>query len=119
MIKSESYSIDTSEPGFVGIRHVQKWDNGADLGGEIWFERGSLPWVVDTLRACTTTYGFPETSAQKGDDNLQVFESGPEQEPFVNLYNQRPAGSAHGGKYARGFSKPVALRLVDELAGLK
>ena len=42
MIKSESFSIDTSDPGFIHVRHVQKWDNGGDLSGEIWFERASL-----------------------------------------------------------------------------
>lgn len=46
MSKAESSSIDTSEPGFVRMRHVQQSDDGGDLGGEIWFERASLePFV--------------------------------------------------------------------------
>jgi hypothetical protein len=115
-IVNESVSIDAAEPGFVRVTQVRVKDTGQDIGGQIWFERGSLAWVIDTLRACLATYGFPETTAQIGQDSLKVFESGPEQEPVINLFNVRPKDAAHGGVYARSMSRPIAEKLADELA---
>jgi hypothetical protein len=117
--RRELYTIDTSEPGFIHIHHVDREESGLDMGGHIWFERGSLPWVVDTLRACTTTYGFPESVTRIGQDSLKVFESGAEQAPYINLFNVRPADARHGGIFARSFSKPLAKKLVLELAALR
>lgn len=115
-IVKESVSIDAAEPGFVHVTQERVKDTGQDIGGQIWFERGSLRWVIDTLRACLATYGFPETTAQIGQDSLKVFESGPEQEPVINLFNVRPKDAPHGGVYARSMSRPIAEKLADELA---
>lgn len=70
------------------------------------------------MRACMTTYNFAETKVQLGHDNLLVYESGHEQSPFVNLYNERPSGVPHAGGYSRKFSKKVAVRPVDDLAAI-
>jgi len=118
-IVKESCSVDLADPGFVHVIHERVKDTGQDIGGQLWFERASLPWVVTTLRACLATYGFPETATQLGADSLKVFESGPEQAPVVNLFNVRPQAAAHGGVYARSMSRPVAEALVDELAGIR
>jgi hypothetical protein len=115
-IVKESFSIDAGQPGFVHVTQQRVKDTGQDIGGQIWFERGSLRWVVDTLRACLATYGFPETTAQIGQDSLKVFESGSEQDPVINLFNVRPNDAAHGGVYARSMSRPIAEKLADELA---
>lgn len=117
-IQSETYSIDVFEPGFVHVHQVRVKDNGKDIGGHIWFERANLGWVVDTLRACVGTYAFPETATRAGDDSLKVFESGHEQAPVINLFNVRPDGAPHGGVFARTFGKPVAERLVEDLAAI-
>jgi hypothetical protein len=118
-IVKESCSIDVADPGFVHVIHERIKDTGQDIGGQLWFERASLPWVVTTLRACLATYAFPETTTQLGDDSLKVFESGPEQAPVINLFNVRPGTAAHGGVYARSMSRPVAEALVDQLATIQ
>jgi hypothetical protein len=115
-IVKESVSVDVSQPGFVHVVQQRIKDTGQDIGGHLWFERASVPWVIDTLQACLATYGFPETATQLGDDSLKVFESGPEQAPVVNLFNVRPAAAPHGGVFARSMSRPTARTLVDELS---
>jgi hypothetical protein len=117
-VKSESYSIDLAEPGFIHIRQVRVVDGGDDIGGHIWFERASLGWVAPTLRAATSQDGIPKTRTSIGQDSLTVFEGGPEQAPVINLYNVRPAGAPHAGSYVRVFSKQLAARLASELAAL-
>ena len=117
-IVNESTKVDTADPGFIHIRHVQIKDTGVDRGGPIWFERQNLPWVVDTLRSCLTTYAFPRTAVDSGQDSLKIFESGDEQAPIINLFNRRPDGAPHAGVYALMMSKPVAEKLVDELAAI-
>jgi hypothetical protein len=119
MIKQESYSIDTSDPAFIHIHHVQIEDTGVDMGGHMWFERANLPWVVGSLRACVSTYAYPGAETQSGQDHLKVFESGAEQAPIINLRNRRPKDAPHSGVYALMMSKPVAEKLTRELAALK
>lgn len=118
MIKQESYSIDTSENGFIHIHHVQIEDTGVDMGGHMWLERGNLAWAVDSLQTCLSTYGFPGVETQSGQDHLKVFESGAEQAPIINLRNRRPKDAPHGGVYALMMSKPIAEKLTRELAAL-
>lgn len=117
-ILKEAYSIDTSEPGFVHVTYTQLVDNGVDMGGQMWFERANLPWVVDALKTCVQTYGAAKTSTQAGQDSLSVAESGHEQQPFVNLRNRRPADAAHPGAFTVALTKPLAVKFVDELAKL-
>lgn len=117
-IVKESVAVDAAEPDFIHVVQQRIKDTGKDIGGQIWFERANLRWVVDTLRACLTTYGFPETVLQSGQDSLKVFESGPEQQPVVNLFNVRPKDAPHGGVYARSMSRPVAEQLATQLAAL-
>ncbi len=117
-IVNESVTVDTSEPGFIHVTQQRVKDTGQDIGGQLWFEREHLRWVIDTLRACLATYGFPETVLQRGQDSLKVFESGPEQAPVVNLFNVRPKDAPHGGVYARSMSRQVAEELADQLAAI-
>lgn len=117
-IVKETVTVSTPEPGFVHVVQSRVKDSGQDIGGQLWFERENLPWVIATLRACLATYGFPETAVQRGGDSLKVFESGPEQEPVVNLFNVRPKDAPHGGVYARTMSRSVAEQLVEQLAAL-
>jgi hypothetical protein len=119
MIVKESYTLDTSDPNIIHIHHVQVEHNGVNMGGPMWFERKNLPWVVQNLQACLTTYAFPEASLQSGPDDLKVLESGPEQAPIINLLNRRDKDAAHGGVYALLLSKPIAEKLVKELAAIK
>ena len=116
-IVRESFAIAT-QPGFVHIVHDRIKDTGQNIGGQIWFERASLRWVIDTLRACLATYGFPETTTQGGQDSLKIFESGPEQAPVINLFNVRPKDAPHGGTYARTMSRPAVHQLIEKLEAL-
>jgi hypothetical protein len=118
-IRKETVAVDAAEPGFVHVIHQQIYEDlDENMGGDIWFERANLRWVIDTLGACLTTYAFPETELHHGQDNLKVFESGPEQQPFVNLFNTRPKDAPHGGVTANNFSKPIARQLLDQLIAL-
>lgn len=117
-IVRESVAVDAAEPGFIHVTQQRVKDTGQDIGGQIWFERANLRWVIDTLRACLATHGFPEAVLQGGQDSLKVFESGPEQDPVINLFNVRPADAPHGGVYARSMSRPVAEQLATQLAAL-
>lgn len=117
MITRESISADAPEPGFVHVQHEQL-DDGVDMGGQLWFARDNLPWVVQTLEACLNTYGFPRTEEVHGDDSFRVFEAGPEQSPYVHLMNRRDKGLPHGGVYALQISKPIATTLLQHLSAL-
>jgi hypothetical protein len=117
-IVKETVAVETAEPGFVHVTQHRVKDTGQDIGGQLWFERENLRWVIDTLRACLSTYGFPETVLQRGQDSLKVFESGPEQAPLVNLFNVRPRDVEHGGVFARSLSRIVAEELADQLAAI-
>ena len=117
-ILKESYAIDTSESGFVHVTYTQLVDNGVDMGGQMWFERTNLRWVVDALKTCVNSYGSPKTSTQAGQDSLSVAESGHEQQPFVNLRNRRPADAPHPGAFTVALTKPLATQFVDELGKL-
>jgi hypothetical protein len=116
-----SYAIDSSEVGYIRIDHVSiedHWGRPVDMSGALWFERSDLGWVVDRLRTCLTTYPCPEATLAAGSDNLKVFEAGPELAPYVHMHNRRPPASAHGGGYSFAMSRPLAQRLLDELAML-
>jgi hypothetical protein len=114
-ILKESYSIDTSVPGFVHVQYTQLVDNGVDMGGHMWFERANLPWVVDALKTCINVYATPRVALQAGQDSLSVSESGHEQQPFIGLRNRRPADAPHPGAFAVSLTKPLATQFVDEL----
>lgn len=118
-IVKESYSIDTSVAGFIHVHYVQLHANGLDMGGPMWFERSNLRWVVDTLRACATTYAFPRAAHKSGDDDFLIAETGPEQQPFINLSNSRPKTAAHGGVYNLSMTKPIAQQFIAELGAIK
>ena len=117
-IVKESYSIDASDPGFIHVQFTKIIDSGVDMGGPMWFERANLRWVIDTLRVCTTTYAFPETSMQAGQDSLSVLESGHEQQPFVKRRNRRPTDASHPGIFTLSMSKRLVVQFIDELDSL-
>lgn len=120
-IEDESYSIDTSDPSFLGI------DYSATVflpGGphrnaaSVWFERANLPWVVSALRDVINIYGLPDQRIQSGSDSLRIDETGPEPAPFIGLYNKRPADVPHAGAQLVRLTKPLAVRLLTELEQL-
>jgi hypothetical protein len=118
-IRKETVAVDEAEPGFVHVSHQQIiQDSGRDMGGELWFERDHVRWVIDKLRGQLTTYAFPEAELQHGRDRLRVWESGPEQQPFINVFNTRPEDAPRGGMFALSISRPVAEQLLAQLDAL-
>ena len=121
-ILDESYAIDNSNTGFIRIDRsasiVFPWGERS-RSSSVWFERASLPWVTDALRACIGTYGTPCQRTTTGQDSLRIDESGPEPAPFINIYNERPAGAAHEGAQLVSLSKPLAGKLLAELEQLR
>jgi hypothetical protein len=121
-VLNESISVDVSEPGFVRIdrsaRVAMPWGARPD-DSTVWLERTNLPWLLTALRDCVTVYGSPCQRTTAGQDSLRVDESGPEPAPFINIYNKRPAGVAHGGAQLISLTKPAAIQLLSDLERLK
>jgi hypothetical protein len=115
-ILEERYTFDTSDPRFVHIHLVLRIASGEDMGGPMWIERDNVPWVVEQIRACISTYAFERVCLQAGQDNLQVLESGHEQQPMIVVRNRRAADAPHAGPFTLAMSKHLVARFVDELA---
>lgn len=118
IILDERYTIEPIGAAFVRVEHVRVLETGFDTGGRLWMERASALWVAERIRTCIATYGFEPVSIHVGQDNLQVSESGPEQQPLIVIRNRRPAGSPYEGAYSLGLSKPIAGDFADALARL-
>jgi hypothetical protein len=114
LITYESVSVAASEPGLVTVHYAQL-DDGLDMGGRLCIERQSVPAVVELLHACLNVYGFPATARRCGHDNFRVYESGPEQRPFYNIFNRRPEGVPHGGLSGLMLTRAAAEELLARL----
>ncbi|NVB77368.1 MAG: hypothetical protein HOV81_03150 [Kofleriaceae bacterium] len=118
MITAESIDVDSSDPAFVRVRHVQIED-GVDMGGTLVIERASATHLADQLEAATTQYGYPGSETKLGADELRVYESGPEQRPIVNVINRRAAAAPNGGVYGLMMTAPYAKQLAKLLRALR
>lgn len=119
MIVSESYRVDISHPDFVLIEYTGVLDTAAGLLDErrsLWLERQTVPLLVAAIKSFLATSRSPTACVVRGRDRLEVFERGPDQAPYVHLDNDRPTSAPHGGYHSFAMSKPIAHKLVDELA---
>jgi hypothetical protein len=117
-IVSDSYRIEPSEQGFVTLEYSSVMDTGGGLVDErrsLSLERGSLSTLADALRTFLANAESPEISRSVGLDNFRVYESGPEQAPYVNLENERAKDVPHGGFSWFAMSKALAEKLAAEL----
>lgn len=117
-IVSDTYRVDLSDNGFVTLEYSSVMDTAAGLVDErrsLRFELGSLRRVEEALRSFLATAESPELKMSVGQDNIKVYESGPEQAPYVNLENERPKDAPHGGFSWFAMSKPLAEKLAVEL----
>lgn len=120
-IVSDSYVIDSSVSEFICISFSGCRDTGVglvELKAPLWLERSNLRWLIESVRSCLSPEGPLRCERKHGQDDLIVNESGPEQEPCVNVSNVRPADAPHGGTYWYGMGQPLARKLVGELEAL-
>ena len=114
----ESYFIDTSEPDFVHIDHVEIGRRGVEMSCKVWFETANLPWVVDAIRARLTNRALPETGIDSGNDSLRVFETSFDDLSSIAIVNDRTDDAPYGGPHTQILSKSLAEELVDDLADI-
>jgi hypothetical protein len=119
---NETWSIDMSEPAFVRIDRTatvaMPWGTSPDHA-TVWIERQNLPWLVGALRDSIWVYGCPCQRTTAGQDSLRVDESGAEAAPFINIYNERPAGVTHEGAQLITLTKAAAIQLLSDLERLQ
>ncbi len=120
-VVTESYKVYLIEPSFVHVECTAVMDTAVGLrtqNSSLWFERENLPWVVEALRKSLSTYAIGELAHASGDDVITVYESGSEAQPTFNVDNQRSAAVSHSGTFWIGMSRPLAEKLLSELARL-
>lgn len=91
MITNESISVDASEQSFFTVHYV-RLDDGIDMSGRLCFERKNLYLVTELLKGYLSIRGFPEVACHGGNDNFRFYESGSDQQSFINILNRRPDG---------------------------
>ena len=112
-----SETIDVSAEGdLVRVEYHEIRDSGHDLGGVLWVERPSVSWLADALESGLDVHPFPEVSESRGDDNLRLYESGPEQAPVINIINRRAKEASNGGLCGVNVSVDVARKLLTLLS---
>lgn len=114
MITNESISVDASEQFFFTVRYTQL-DDGIDMGGRLYFERTSVYTIIELLNAYFGINTFPEITCQCGHDNFRFYESGSDQQSFINLLNKRPDGVSKSGLSGLMLTKSAARKLFSEL----
>lgn len=117
-IVSETYRVDLSQADFVHVERSAVVDTAAGMHTQkssLRFERGNLPWVIEALRTCLTTYGIGEQAHAGGRDSITVYEAGSEAQPTFNIDNERPDDAPHSGTYWIGMSRELAESLLCEL----
>ena len=117
-ITEESITVDASEPNFVSVHYIQM--NGAiDMGGRLRLERKNVPLIIALLHAYLNIYALTQTECQAGHDSFRLCESGPEQEPIINIFNRRPEGVLHSGLSGLMMTKAATQDLLGKLAALE
>jgi len=116
VITSESISIDTSEQFFFTVHYIQL-DDGIDMGGRLCFERLSIYTIIELLNVYLTLNSFPKIECKCGHDNFRFYESGSDQQSFINILNKRPDGAAKSGLSGLMLTMSAARILLSELIG--
>jgi hypothetical protein len=114
VIINESISIDASEQFFFTVHYIEL-DDGIDMGGRLCFERMSIYTIIELLNAYLALNAFPEITCQCGQDKFRFYESGSDQQSFINLINKRPDGLPKSGLSGLMLTRKAARRLLSEL----
>ena len=117
MISEESVTVDASEPGFISVHYVQL-DDGLDMGGRLLLGRKSVPLIIALLHASLDVHAFAGVECQCGEDSFQVYGSGSDQQPIINIMNRRPERAPHGGLTGLMMTTPAARALFEQLRSL-
>lgn len=113
VITYESLSVDTQEPGVVRVRYVQL-DGGIDMGGTLVFDRANLAYFAAELAACGE-HDYERTERQCGRDHVRIYQSGSDQQSFVNVLCRQEGGGLSG----LILTIPYAMGLAGLLRGLE
>jgi hypothetical protein len=113
----ESHTVDESDPDFIHVRYVQVASDGTDMGGSMWFERSSLRYVVDALRACVTIVP-PVPKADIGQDHFVLYRDHHGSPTLYGLENHRLLATPHGGNYTLLMGRGLTRRVVRDLAAV-
>lgn len=116
MITNESVSLDTSEQLFFTVNYIQS-DEGIDMGGRLCFERLSVYTIIELLNVHLSLNSFPEIECQCGHDNFRFYESGSDQQSFINILNKRPDDAAKSGLSGLMLTRKAARILLSKLLG--
>jgi hypothetical protein len=120
-IVQDSYRLDRSDAEHIGIEYssvVQIDDRTHSAPGSVWIERGNARWLGRALQTALQTRGGTAQALHSPPDHIRVDESGPEQEPYINITNERPAEGPHGGYAWFAMTAALAAKLSAELAML-
>jgi len=107
--------VSIAEQDVVCIHNIS-YHRGLDVGGKLYIDRSSVPWLIDAL----TRYLESETGAEQklGNDELQISQSGGGPFPRVCLENDRPNTATYAGEYIESFEVKVGHDLVKQLRAL-
>jgi hypothetical protein len=113
----EEYTFDYAEPDFIGIYYESQDANGYTKTVEFWLERANAHAVGVALAGAAPDHptGGPY-EVHAGADRIRAYGSGPEQQPYLNLENERPEGVAHGGRFWFAMSQEGARKIAADLA---
>jgi hypothetical protein len=116
-ISSESVYINTAEPELIMIRYSQL-DDGAEMGGTLRLEKQNVGELIDTLLKCVYVYAQPETVIRRGADELTIYESGSDRQPFYNVLNRREQDAPGGGLSGLMMTRWAAEETIAKLLAL-
>ena len=107
--------VSIAEQDVVCIDNVQ-YNYGRNMGGKLYIDRSSVPWLIDAL----IHYLESEIGAEQklGNDELQISQSGGGPFPRVCLMNFRSPNAHLGRNYMQSFIVQVGHDLVKQLRAL-
>lgn len=119
-LKSDSYRLDTSEPGIVHIAYSAEHSTSFGPHHEtasLWLERGSASKIAAALRTVLGDEQHDVENVASGADVVKVFWAGNEVAPYMKVSNER-TGDPHPGYHFIAMAPETAQKLAGELAGL-
>lgn len=117
-IVSDAYKLDAADPLLVRSDYSSVMNTAAGHVNErrvFWLERSNVHQLAEVLTTFLSEDQSSRMTVARGDDNIVVYESGPDYAPYVNLENRRPKNAARGGMWWAAMSRRLAKRLAAEL----
>ena len=107
--------VSIAEQDVVCIDNV-RYNYGRNMGGKLYIDRSSVPWLIDAL----TRYLESEIGAEQklGNDELQISQSGGGPFPSICIVNFRSPNASYGRNYIQDIEVNVGHDLVKQLRAL-